>query len=80
MNRFRWSLTGSSSNNLKKSQEEKPTSPVRASSSQDLFTALAVNEDLSLEKRLVKQVTELFSRSMFIYAPGYGMCDPILVV
>ncbi|KAI7876524.1 hypothetical protein K492DRAFT_198421 [Lichtheimia hyalospora FSU 10163] len=75
MNRFRWSLTGSSSNNLKTNHEEKPTSPVRASSSQDLFTALAVNEDLSLEKRLVKQVTELFSRSMFIYAPGYDITN-----
>lgn len=79
MNRFRWSLSGS--NNLKKKEhEEKPISPVRASSSQDLFTALAVNEDLALEKRLVKQVTELFSRSMFIYAPEYGMSDTLLVI
>lgn len=64
----------------KKDQEEKPTSPIRASSSQDLFTALAVNEDLALEKRIIKQVTELFSRSMFIYAPGYGMCDACLAI
>ncbi|CDH60949.1 related to sac1-recessive suppressor ofsecretory defect [Lichtheimia corymbifera JMRC:FSU:9682] len=75
MNRFRWSLTGSSNNIKKKDKEEKPTSPVRASSSQDLFTALAVNENLALEKRIVKQVTELFSRSMFIYAPGYDITN-----
>ncbi|KAI9318071.1 hypothetical protein BX666DRAFT_1584683 [Dichotomocladium elegans] len=30
-----------------------------------------LNEEIALDKKIVRQVNELFSRSMFIYSPGY---------
>ncbi|KAI9253408.1 SacI homology domain-containing protein [Phascolomyces articulosus] len=42
-----------------------------ASSTQDLFAALTLSENIALDQRLVKQVTELFSRSIFIFSPTY---------
>lgn len=38
----------------------------------DLLQAAAENEDKALDRRLVRQVTELFSRSMFIFSYDYG--------
>ncbi|KAL1930212.1 hypothetical protein VTP01DRAFT_1366 [Rhizomucor pusillus] len=41
----------------------------------DLLQAAAENEDKALDRRLVRQVTELFSRSMFIFSYDYDLSN-----
>ncbi|KAI9495075.1 SacI homology domain-containing protein [Zychaea mexicana] len=59
-----------------KSLKTSSSSPTDVNTStQDLFAALTQSENIALDQRLVKQVTELFSRSMFIYSPDYDITN-----
>ncbi|KAI9314461.1 SacI homology domain-containing protein [Dichotomocladium elegans] len=80
-NRFRLSLTRSkrptveSSPTLKMSTSLTTLISSSPAPSLDLFASLALQEEITLDRKIVRQVTELFSRSTFIYAPDYDISN-----
>ncbi|KAI8148334.1 SacI homology domain-containing protein [Fennellomyces sp. T-0311] len=82
MTRFRFSLnatkkkpTGDETPEAVLTRSKSLKTSSASTSTQDLFAALEISENIALDQRLVKQVTELFSRSMFIYSPDYDITN-----
>ncbi|ORY98766.1 SacI homology domain-domain-containing protein [Syncephalastrum racemosum] len=70
MDRLRMSF-----NAPKKTPGPRISASTRTSSAEDMFANMAINEELGLDRRLVRQVNDLFGRSMFLFSPNYDITN-----